>query len=211
MNENLETALEELNSNLKTKVPLKEVIHSSFTMGGEVFLSKTHLAVRGHGEVSSHWYTSPQKVPDFFASIQLEGITRIFSTNNRKDEVYKEFCKVLKLDYKTRIAVVVAVFKTKEGKETVRAFAPKADSDFKKEALNRNLAYGMGGIPMTAYDPQVRTANRWVQWIKEGIQNRKIEVLEQSGLVQAWKCGYCSTLNEAEKEKCLHCGAPRSK
>lgn len=68
-----------------------------------------------------------------------------------------------------------------------------------------------GGIPSSSYNFQLKTALRWVEWIKEAVQNRKIAVLEEGGLTMAWKCAYCQTLNEPKQEKCLHCGAPRRK
>jgi hypothetical protein len=193
-----------------------EVIHKDLTMGGEVILSKDCLVVKGGSEIRNHWYNSPQKTDDFFASVPLERIEKVFTANNRKNEKYREMCEKLKLDYKRRVGIVVVVNKNEEGRMRVLIFAPQTSPDFRKEEANRKFGDAMrmaaGGIPSPiVYDWQLRTALRWVQWINEAIQNRKIAILEQGGLVQAWKCEYCQTLNEAKREGCSHCGSPRRK
>ena len=191
----------------------ESVIHSTPTYSGEVSLTKTRLMVEDREKVDSHWWNPVQAALRGSMAIPLENIEGVRSANDKATlEWYREFCDRLKINHKKGVAIVMLKFRWKD-KSKVYAFAPKTAADYKMQGSMAMLAVAGGGVPMGAamYDQQVRTANRWVQWIKEAIRDRKIAVLEEGGLVQAWKCTYCQTLNEAKKEKCSNCGAPRRK
>ena len=56
---------------------------------------------------------------------------------------------------------------------------------------------------------QIRLAGSWVTKIQNAAVEKEIADLRSSAFIKAWKCGYCETLNDAEKENCSHCGSPR--
>jgi hypothetical protein len=192
------TAWEELNQHLDVKVHIGvDTIRYCETTAGKVFLTRDRLI-----ELES---SEPYRTH----CIPLENIDRVHSTYDKNWSVYKA------LDERQHFhgKCIVALHLKLKDKAFWFCFAPKTDSDYKMQGNMAMLSALWGGFPSSngIYDQQVRTANRWQQLIKETIQARKVILLEQNGLVQAWKCEYCQTLNEAEKEKCSYCGSPRRK
>jgi len=204
-----------------TEMERTEILHQGLTMGGEVILTKKSLDVKSGGEIKNHWYNSPEKTGNYSMSMPLEKIDNVIMFNNRKNERYRKYCEKLKLDYKRRVAIVASFVKNPQAKDpkwkvVSFCFAPQTSPEHRKQEAQRKFSDAMimaaGGVG-SLYEPdwQLRTAQRWVEWIKEAIQNRKIALLQEGGLTMAWKCAYCNTLNDAEKERCSHCGSPRRK
>jgi hypothetical protein len=124
--------------------------------------------------------------------IPLETIKKVYLANDKKLAKLTNSGK--------RMQVVIALDKGGY------VFAPKEQvtiSD-KIELLSRVL----GNPPIRALQSQGQLAENWVLQIENAVRDKKIMDL-QKDTIQAWKCKYCETLNEAEKEKCSNCGSPR--
>jgi len=194
----IESAWEELNQHLTVKVHIGvDSIRHCETTSGKVFLTRDRLIVMDALE------------PKRTFCIPLENIDRVYSTYDKNWSVYNMADERQNFHGKCIIALHLKL----KDKPFWFCFAPRTDPDYKMQGNMAMLSALSGGFPSGngIYDQQVRTANRWQQLIKEAIQARKVTLLEQGGLVQAWKCPYCQTLNDAKSERCSHCGSPRRK
>jgi hypothetical protein len=207
--EKLEAVWTELNEHLDVKVQLNmDPIHYGLLTTGKIFLTRDRLITVWQDKVRYHWWEDNKIVSKPSFVIPLERIEKVFSTNDKKWEPYRKMSEKLKARGKALVGMVL--FKDKDKKERMFFFfAPKAEIS-QAEAINRVMAAAAGYPSFSSTgDLQVRTANKWAQMIKEAVQSRKIAILEERGLTQAWKCEYCETLNDVEKERCSHCGSPR--
>jgi uncharacterized paraquat-inducible protein A len=64
--------------------------------------------------------------------------------------------------------------------------------------------YSIWVTSLLATMQQTTYTQRWADAVN-------LQIAKMDDMVQAWKCSYCQTLNEAKEERCSHCGSPRRK
>jgi DNA-directed RNA polymerase subunit RPC12/RpoP len=90
--------------------------------------------------------------------------------------------------------------------ETYSSFVPRVELSVGDKLAILGYVFDAG---YTRLPPsQGRLANNWISKIQNAVRDRQIALL-QKDTIEAWKCKYCETLNDAEKESCSHCGSPR--
>lgn len=202
-----EWTLERVNSFLSTKLGKDEQCLSlGKTSNGMVFLtSKRLILVQEYVYVGElNWHSNPKKeAPEHpVIEIPLESVKAVDYTRNKNLDLYKKLTVMLGSKGWTGLLNLPLIAVT-DGKN-IYPFVPEESIDPSPIFNSPKL---LSSVKSSERSMEA-TAKNWVYRITNAVRNRKIEALHQ-GLIKAWECRYCKTINEMEDERCSYCGSPR--